>query len=50
MFGTRAIDVLRDLFVEVCADAPTTMVEMDGEDDRVHLLIHDGFAIGAILP
>jgi putative transposase len=39
VFDARAIDVLRAIFAEVCADAQATLVEMDGEDDHVHLLV-----------
>ena len=39
VFDARAIDVLRSVFAEVCSDAHTTLVEMDGEDDHVHLLV-----------
>jgi putative transposase len=39
VFDARAIDVLRDIFAEVCSDAQATLVEMDGEDDHVHLLV-----------
>jgi len=50
VFGAGAIDALRGIFAEVCADAPATWVEMDGEDDHVRWLIHDSFAVGASLP
>jgi len=39
VFDARAIDVLRGIFAEVCSDARATLVEMDGEDDYVHLLV-----------
>jgi putative transposase len=39
VFDARAIDVLRGIFAEVCSDAQATLVEMDGEDDHVHLLV-----------
>ena len=39
MFDARAIDVLRGIFADVCPDAQATLVEMDGEDDHVHLLV-----------
>jgi len=41
VFDARAIDILRGIFAEVCADAQATLVAMDGEDDHVHLLIHE---------
>jgi len=50
VFDAGAIDVLRDLFAMVGLDTQATRVEMDGEDDHVHLLIHDTFAVGAIVP
>jgi putative transposase len=39
VFDARAIDVLRDIFADVCSDAQAPLVEMDGEDDPVHLLV-----------
>jgi len=39
VFDARAIDVLRDIFADVCAHAQATLVKMDGEDDHVHLLV-----------
>ena len=39
VFDARAIDVLRGIFADVCSDALATLVEMDGEDDHVHLLV-----------
>jgi putative transposase len=36
VFDAKAIDVLRDIFADVCSDAQATLVEMDGEDDHVH--------------
>ncbi len=39
VFDARAIDVLRDIFADVCSDALATLVEMDGEGDHVHLLV-----------
>jgi len=38
VFDARAIDVLRGIFVDVCSDAQAALVEMDGDDDQVHLL------------
>jgi putative transposase len=37
VFDARAIDVPRSIFAEVCPDTHTTRIEMDGEDDPVHL-------------
>src|SRR5271163_3989692 len=39
VFDAQAIDVLRDIFADVCSDVHATLVEMDGEDDHVHLLV-----------
>jgi putative transposase len=39
VFDARAIDVLRGIFADVCTDAHATLMEMDGEDDHVHLLV-----------
>jgi putative transposase len=33
------LDVLRGVFAGVCADFGAELVEMDGEDDHVHLLV-----------
>ena len=37
VFDAQAIDVLRGIFADVCSDAQATLMEMDGEDDHVHL-------------
>ena len=37
MFDARAIDVLRNVFADVCLDKLATLVETDGEADTVHL-------------
>ena len=39
VFDAEAIDVLRGIFADVCSDVHATLVEMDGEDDHVHLLV-----------
>ena len=39
VFDASAIDVLRDIFESVCRDFEATLLEMDGEDDHVHLLV-----------
>jgi putative transposase len=39
VFDARAIDLLRGIFADVCSDAHATRVQMDGEDDHVHLLV-----------
>jgi putative transposase len=40
VFDARTIDVLRGIFfADVCSDAQTTLVAMDGEDGHMHLPI-----------
>jgi REP element-mobilizing transposase RayT len=39
VFDAQAIDVLRDIFADVRLDTHGTLVEMEGEDDHVHLLV-----------
>lgn len=39
VFDAAAIDGLRDIFQSVCRDIEARLVEMDGEDDNVHLLV-----------
>lgn len=39
VFDGDAIERLRRMFGRVCADFEATLVEMDGEDDHVHLLV-----------
>lgn len=39
VFDGTAIEALRAIFTEVCRDFEAALVEMDGEDDHVHLLI-----------
>ena len=39
VFDAAAIDALRDVFQSVCRDIEARLVQMDGEDDHVHLLI-----------
>ena len=38
VFDAQAIYVLRGIFADVCSDAHATPVQMDDEDDHVHLL------------
>ncbi|EPE2305257.1 IS200/IS605 family transposase [Salmonella enterica subsp. enterica serovar Muenchen] len=40
IFDQDAIDKLRGYFASVCADFDVELVEMDGENDHVHLLIN----------
>ena len=39
VFDGDAIERLRRMFGRVCSDFEATLVEMDGEDDHVHLLV-----------
>jgi putative transposase len=35
----KHLDTLREVFASVCGDFGAELVEMDGEDDHVHLLV-----------
>jgi transposase IS200 family protein len=37
--STEHLDLLEDVFAKVCSDFGATLVESNGEDDHVHLLI-----------
>lgn len=39
VFDGDAIDRMRRMFGKVCADMEAALVEMDGEDNHVHLLV-----------
>ena len=39
VFDKDAVDRLRELFAKVCTGFEAQLVEMDGEDDHVHLLV-----------
>jgi len=39
VFDGDAISRLRTIFARVCADFEAQLIEMDGEDDHVHLLV-----------
>lgn len=39
VFDAAAIEALRAIFGEVCRDFAAELVQMDGEDEHVHLLI-----------
>jgi putative transposase len=39
VFDAQVINLLRGIFADVCSDAHATRVQMDGEDDHVHLLV-----------
>lgn len=40
VFTATMLDDMRDIFASVCADFEAELVEMDGEDDHVHLLVN----------
>src|SRR5690606_21929661 len=39
VFDGDAINRLRTIFAKVCTDFEAQLIEMDGEDDHVHLLV-----------
>jgi putative transposase len=39
VFTTEILDDLRQIFFSVCADFEAELVEFDGEDDHVHLMV-----------
>jgi putative transposase len=41
VFSKTTLDDLRTIFASVCADFEAELVEFDGEDDHVHLLVND---------
>ena len=40
VFTEEVIDDLREVFKSVCTDFEAELVEFDGEDDHVHLLVN----------
>ena len=38
VFKDRHLEALRETFAKICLDFDAELVEMDGEDDHVHLL------------
>ena len=40
VFSSEYLDFLEDVFRKVCADFEAELVEFNGEDDHVHLLVH----------
>lgn len=40
VFTREVLDDLREVFANVCADFQAELVELDGEDDHVHLLVN----------
>ena len=41
VFSKEILEDLHGIFASVCRDFEATLVEFDGEDDHVHLLVHD---------
>jgi putative transposase len=39
VFTKRMLDDLKQIFASVCADFEAELIEFDGEDDHVHLLV-----------
>ena len=39
VFTANVLNDMRGLFAAVCADFAAALVEIDGEDDQVHLLV-----------
>lgn len=40
VFTKEILDDMRSMFASVCADFESELVEFDGEDDHVHLLVN----------
>ncbi len=40
VFTKAILDDLRVIFANVCSDFESELVELDGEDDHVHLLVN----------
>ena len=40
IFNKTAINILHVIFEKVCNDFDAQLIEMDGEEDHVHLLVH----------
>ena len=40
VFNSMILDDLRDIFRKVCSDCEAQLVEFDGEEDYVHLLVN----------
>lgn len=40
VLSERALEVIREAAAKVCEDFQAQLVEMNGEDDHVHLLVH----------
>jgi len=39
VFDRDALDRLRNIFADVCKDFEASLIEMNGEDDHVHLMV-----------
>lgn len=40
IFNSKAINLLKNIFTQVCQDFNANLIEVDGEEDHVHLLVH----------
>lgn len=40
VFTKQILDDLKEIFFDVCADFESELIEFDGEDDHVHLLVN----------
>lgn len=40
VFTNAMLDDMRDIFASVCTDFEAELIEIDGEDDHVHLLVY----------
>lgn len=40
VFTKEILDEMKSIFEQVCFEFESTLVEFDGEDDHVHLLVH----------
>ncbi|HSV22677.1 MAG TPA: IS200/IS605 family transposase, partial [Xanthobacteraceae bacterium] len=40
VFSKDVLDDMRGVFASVCTDFEAELIEMDGEDDHVHLLVN----------
>ena len=40
VFEARHVEYMRELFARLCSELDAEMVEMDGEDDHVHILVN----------
>jgi len=51
VFTKEVLEDLRDIFSSVCADFEAELVEFDGEDDHVHLLVnyHPKVAVSSLV-